>query len=86
MFCEHAFKLELADHHDVCLGQSPTWCIESQLETKPLKTFHSPVGTHVIDEQNMKTQSEPNQKDTQDHEEVEGRSEDVLEPITQVEL
>ena len=39
------------------------------------------MGTYVIDEQNMKTQTEPNQKDDHYHEEVEGRSEDVLEPI-----
>ena len=38
------------------------------------------MGTYVIDEQNMKTQTEPNQKDDHYHEEVEGRSEDVLEP------
>ena len=38
------------------------------------------MGTYVIDEQNMKTQTEPNQKDGHYHEEVEGRFEDVLEP------
>ena len=38
------------------------------------------MGTYVIDEQNMKTQTEPNQKDGHNHEEVEGRFEDVLEP------
>ena len=38
------------------------------------------VETYVIDEQNMKTQTESNQKDEQYHEEVEGRFEDVLEP------
>ena len=55
-------------------------CRKPARRTKPLKTFYSTDGTYVIDEQNMETQTEPNQKDEQDHQEVEGRSEDVLEP------
>ena len=47
---------------------------------KTFKNFSLSVETYVIDEQNMKTQTEPNQKDGHYHEEVEGRSEDVLEP------
>ena len=49
-------------------------------ETKTIKNVLLSVETYVIDEQNMKTQTESNQKDGHYHEEVEGRFEDVLEP------
>ena len=49
-------------------------------ETKTIKNVLLSVETYVIDEQNMKTQTESNQKDEQYHEKVEGRFEDVLEP------
>ena len=58
----------------------PNLVYQKPARNKTIKNFSLSVETYVIDEQNMKTQTEPNQKDEQDHQEVEGRSEDVLEP------